>query len=391
MKTSYSNLEVYEICPKRYEFQIIDKIRTPKTREQFFGTIIHKCLKFLFNKAPLYPSLDELLDFFAVEWKESDKLKWRDEKEKEIYFNEGKRILENFYKKNIPSFSLPLDLESHFEVEIKDEENNKNHILSGYIDRIDKKDNDQFEIIDYKTASKMPGQNSLKSNLQLSIYTLGFLNKWPNLANLNDITLTLYYLKHGEKLSDQKNDEDLQLTKERIIKNIREIEKNYFPPIPSKLCSNCAYRKICPMWSHLYKKEEKIPEEKEINNLIKDYFSLKQKTDQDKEKLNLIKKQINAYATAKGLERVFGDDGYFSYQNQIVKDYDVEKLKELLISANLWSEVSSLDKKKLDKLLKKMSPELVKNIESLQKIKNRKILKAVKKDLEIIKKELPEE
>jgi len=391
MRTSYSNLEVYEICPKRYEFQIIDKIKTPKTKEQFFGTTIHKCLKFLFKKAPIYPTLDELLDFFSVEWKEADKLKWHNEKEKEIYFNEGKRILENFYKKNIPSFSLPLDLESHFEVEIKDEENNAIHILSGYIDRIDKINEGKFEIIDYKTGSKMPGQNSLKGNLQLSIYTLGFLKKWPNIAQLNDIILTLYYLKHGEKLSDKKNEEDIFLTKQRILKNIREIEKNYFPPIPSKLCGSCSYKKICPMWSHLYKKEEQIPEEKEINNLIKEYFSLKQQTDQNKEKLNLIKKQINAYATQKGLERVFGDDGYFSYQNQTIKDYNIEKLKELLIKTNLWREVSSLDKKKLEKLLKKMPLELVKNIESLQQIKNKKIFKAVKKDLEIIKKEIPEE
>ncbi|HOM33084.1 MAG TPA: PD-(D/E)XK nuclease family protein [Candidatus Paceibacterota bacterium] len=391
MRTSYSNLEVYEICPKRYEFQIIDKIKTPKTKEQFFGTTIHKCLKFLFKKAPLYPTLDELLDFFSVEWKEANKLKWRNEKEKEIYFNEGKRILENFYKKNIPSFSIPLDLESHFEVEIKDEENNTIHILSGYIDRIDKINERKFEIIDYKTGSKMPGQNSLKGNLQLSIYTLGFFKKWPNIAQLNDIILTLYYLKHGEKLSDKKTEEDILLTKQRILKNIWEIEKNYFPPIPSKLCGSCSYKKICPMWSHLYQKEEQIPEEKEINNLIKEYFSLKQQTDQNKERLNLIKKQINAYAAEKGLERVFGDEGYFSYQNQTIKDYDVERLKELLIKTNLWQEVSSLDKKKLEKLLKKMPLELVKNIESLQQIKNKKIFKAVKKDLEIIKKEIPEE
>ena len=46
---------------------------------------------------------------------------------------------------------------------------------------------------------------------------------------------------------------------------------------------------------------------------------------------------------------------------------------------------------KLEKLLKKMPLELVKNIESLQQIKNKKIFKAVKKDLEIIKKEIPEE
>ncbi|HOV88687.1 MAG TPA: PD-(D/E)XK nuclease family protein [Candidatus Paceibacterota bacterium] len=391
MHTSYTYLEIFENCPKRYEFQIIDKIQVPKTKEQFFGTILHKCLKFLFSKAPLYPTLDELMDYFTIQWKEADKLKWRDEKQKEMFFNEGKRILEDFYKKNIPSLSIPLDLESRFEVEIDDEENNAVHTLAGYIDRIDKRDDNKFEIIDYKTAQKMPGQSALRNSLQLSIYTLGFFKKWPNLTDLDNVVLTLYFLKHGEKLSDRQTAEEIAHTKERVLKDIHEIEKNYFPPIPSPLCSYCPYRKICPMWSHLYKKEENTPEEKEINGLIKEYFAAKEKIDQQKEKLNLIKKQINDYATKKGLERIFGEDGYFAYQNQIIKDYDTEQLKQLLIGAGLWQDVSVLDKKRLEKLLKRLPPELIKQIETLEKTKNRKILKAVKKDIDIIKSELKED
>jgi len=61
------------------------------------------------------------------------------------------------------------------------------------------------------------------------------------------------------------------------------------------------------------------------------------------------------------------------------------------MNAGLWQSVSVLDKKKLEKLLKTLPPELIKQIESLEKIKNRKILKAVKKDIEIIKSELQED
>ncbi len=390
MHTSYTYLEVFENCPKRYEFQIIDKIKVPKTKEQFFGTLLHRCLKFLFRKAPIYPTLDELLDYFSIQWKEADKVKWRDQKQKELFFNEGKRILEDFYKKNVPSLSIPLDLEGRFEVEIEDEENNTKHTLAGYIDRVDKRDDGQFEIIDYKTAQKMPGQNTLKNSLQLAIYTLGFFKKWPNLTSLDNIILTLYFLRHGEKLSDRQSADEIELTKKRVLRDIHEIEKNYFPPIPSPLCSYCPYRQICPMWSHLYKKDV-VPEEKEVNALIKEYFATKDQIDQQKEKLNIIKKQINDYAEKKGLERIFGEDGYFAYHNQVIKDYDTEQLKHLLMNAGLWQSVSVLDKKKLEKLLKTLPPELIKQIESLEKIKNRKILKAVKKDIEIIKSELQED
>jgi len=92
MHTSYTYLEVFENCPKRYEFQIIDKIKVPKTREQFFGTLLHKCLKFLFRKAPIYPTLDELLDYFSIQWKEADKVKWRDQKQKELFLMREKEF-----------------------------------------------------------------------------------------------------------------------------------------------------------------------------------------------------------------------------------------------------------------------------------------------------------
>lgn len=390
MRTSYSNLEIFENCPKRYEFQVIEKIKTPQSKEQFLGTILHKCLAFLYKKAPLFPHLDELLDYFRVQWKEAEKFKWRDTYEKEAYFKEGLRVLENFYKKNIPSFSIPMDLESYFETEIEDEQNDTTHILTGRIDRIDKKEDETFEIIDYKTNKKMPAETSLKNNLQLAVYILGFLKKWPNLTSIDKINLTLYYLKHGEKITGKKNEEDILLTKRRVLKNIHEIEKNYFPPIPSKLCNSCPYRKICPMWSHLYQKD-KTPEEAEIKKLITEYFKLKEEVDNNKLKLEQIKKQINRYAEEKNLERVFGEEGFFAYQVQQIKEYDNEQLKNLLIKTGLWEEVSMLDKKKLEKLLKKINPPLLQQIEQLQKTKNRKILKAIKKDIEIIKSAIDKE
>ncbi|MGB9848149.1 MAG: RecB family exonuclease [Minisyncoccia bacterium] len=390
MRTSYSNLEIFENCPKRYEFQVIDKIKAPTTKEQFLGTLLHKSLAFLYKKAPLFPHLDELLDYFRVQWKEADKIKWRNNEEKENYFKEGLRILESFYKKNIPSFSIPLALESYFETEIEDEQNNTTHIVTGRIDRIDKKEDETFEIIDYKTSKKMPSEDSLTNNLQLAVYILGFLKKWPHLTSIDKINLTLYYLKHGEYLTGKKTENDISLTKKRILKNIHEIEKNYFPPIPSKLCNSCPYRKICPMWSHLYQKE-KTPEEVEIKKLISEYFKLKEEADNNKIKLEQIKKEINRYAEEKQLGRIFGEEGFFAYQTQQIKEYDMEKLKNLLIKTNLWNEVSMLDKKRLEKLLKKLDSSLLQQIEQLQKVKNRKVLKAFKKDIAIIKKTLEEE
>jgi len=390
MRISYSSLETFENCPKRYEFQVKEKITAPKTKEQAFGTSLHSVLKFLYKQSPIFPTLEEVIDYFRLEWEQNaSKVKWTDVKMKEIYFAEGKRIIEDFYRKNIPQSPTIVALESRFEAPIEDKIKETTHVLTGIIDRIDKIKDGKFEIIDYKTSRRMPAQSTLKDNLQLSLYTLGFLRRWPEMAKLDDLDLSLYFLKHGEKLSTKRNQEDINQTQNRILKNITEIEKNYFPPIPSALCNYCPYRSICPMWSHLY--QEETPGEKEVKKMVNEYFGLKGQSDEIDEKLLTIKRQINGYLEKKGLERVFGDEGYIGRSTQTKEDYDMEKLRKILEKNHLWLEVLTLDKKKFEALLKNLSSPLLKEIEAAKtKTRTQKILKAVRKTLEKIKKDWAE-
>ena len=160
MHTSYSALDTYKTCPRKYKYQEVDKIKTPKKLEQVFGTIIHSALKFMFERNPLYPTIDEIVDFYSKAWGETAvKIAWVSESEKErkekIYFEEGLKMLKNFYKKNSPWNFNPVELESRFMVEVLDEENGNKHTLGGIMDRLDKDpSSDFYEIIDYKTSKK---------------------------------------------------------------------------------------------------------------------------------------------------------------------------------------------------------------------------------------------
>ena len=391
MRISYSSLDIFETCPKRFEYQIIEKIKVPKTKEQIFGTTLHATLKHLYDQSPIFPALSDIIDYFAIEWKDNaEKVKWVDEKEKNAYFQEGKKILQDFYQKNIPDHkSTIIALESRFEAPIEETGKENPHILTGIIDRIDKIRDGVFEIIDYKTNRRMPGESNVDNNLQLSIYTLGFFKRWPNLAKLEDINLSLYFLKHGEKMTTKRNQEEIEALKTRVLKNIAEIEKNYFPPIPSALCNYCSYKNICPMWSHLYQKQ--TPADEEVKKMVDEYFSLKNQTDQTDEKLAEIKRQINVYLEKKGLDRVFGDEGFIVKTSQIKEEYDWEKIRPILEKRGIWAEVLGLDKKKFESLLKKLPSDTLQEIESAKtKTRTVKILKAMKKSLEKIKRDIKE-
>ncbi|MEK7133318.1 MAG: PD-(D/E)XK nuclease family protein, partial [Patescibacteria group bacterium] len=176
MRASFSALDTYKTCPLKYKYQEIDKIRVPKSKEAVFGTIIHSALKFMFKRDPLYPALDEVVNFFSEKWQEQkkEKIEWSEE-EQDAYYQDGLDLLKKFYAKNQPWNFNVVDLETRFETPLE------THVLTGIIDRIDKPAEDVYEIIDYKTARRMPSQEELDRNLQMSIYHLGLIRRWPHL------------------------------------------------------------------------------------------------------------------------------------------------------------------------------------------------------------------
>ncbi len=260
MRTSYSALTTYKQCPLKFKFQEIDRIRVPKGLEAVFGAIIHRCLKFMFERTPLYPTSDEIINLFRNLWEQKTGIKISPEEEK-AYCENGLDILKNFYRLNQPWNFNVLDLELRFEVLIPEPNIQENHILTGIIDRVDKTQNeDVYEIIDYKTSRRMPSQDDLDKDLQMSIYHLGISRRWPHIKP-EKIKLSLYFLKHGEKITTSRSQKDLEDTRTFVIGAIGEIKKriknNYdFPAFPSPLCGWCGYKPQCPMWKHEYEKSQ---------------------------------------------------------------------------------------------------------------------------------------
>lgn len=390
MRTSYSAIDTYLQCPQKYKFQNVDHIRVPKSKEAIFGTLIHETLKFMFKRDPLYPTLDEVIAHFRENWpplevlnaeSKHDKLKraWGAEEEK-AYFEEGVRMLKRFYEKNAPWNFTIVDLESRFEVALTDEKTGETHILAGIIDRIDKLADtllghsvSKYEIIDYKTSKRMPSQDSLDQNLQLSLYSLGLQKRWPHL-DPEDIKLSLYFLKHDEKLSTKATKDTTEKTKTHILSTITEIQDRLksgkeFEPTPSPLCDWCGFKPLCPAWKHLYRKNDKLQmTNDELNATIKEYFELKKANKKTDERLDELQEQIRAFMEQEGLTRVFGDDGYISKKTQQRYEYDFEKIKILLSPLGKWEEILKADETKLRKILREVPENIRKEIEEARKM-----------------------
>ena len=378
MRTSYSAIETYLQCPQRYKFQEIDRIRVPKSREAIFGTLIHETLKFVFKRDPLFPTLDEVISYFREHWPSQDIFKektndnsftraWSEE-ENRAYFQEGVKMLKNFYEKNAPWNFTVLDLESRFEVALTDEKTGEAHVLAGIIDRIDKLPDDRYEIIDYKTSKRMPSQRALNDNLQLSLYSLGVQTRWPHLT-AEKITLSLYFLKHREKLSTVATEDSIKRTKEHILSTIREIQDRIrsgkeFEPMPGILCDWCGYKPLCPAWRHLYENKKISREERApIEQLLTDYFDTQKTKKEQEKKLGELQEGIKEYMEKNNLTRVFGESGIVSKSIRKRYEYDFEKIKALLSPLGKWEDVLKADEIKLRKIMQEIPLETRTKIE----------------------------
>ncbi len=348
MKTSFSALETYLQCPLKFKYQEIEKRKAPKSKEAMLGTAVHQALHYYHGSGPHFPTLDDVLEYYRKNWV-GEKVEWKGKDEERAYFEDGKKLLESYCTRNDPRTAKILDLEARFEAPLSDSAVKETHLITGKIDRVDKDDEGVIEIIDYKTAKRMPTQAQVDTSLQLSIYHLGLKQRWPELRP-KKVKLSLYFLRHNEKLSTEGTEEKIEETKQRVLGVIRDIQKSDFSPTPGPLCDWCPYRPICPMWAHEYM-EEGSPGLEQIQGVLQEYFTLKDEEKKNTKRLRELRGIIEDYYDRTGLERVFHTEGHVTRLPQKRIKYDPLKIKQILEPLGVWDEVLSLDQSKLKKII----------------------------------------
>jgi len=361
MNTSYSALDEFRTCPRKYKYSQIDRIRTPKSKEQFFGTLIHSTLKLVHTPDILSPTLEQALDFFSKNWNAEV---FADEIEERAAFSQGVAMIQDYFKKNDPSKINIVDLESRFQVEMGDAEK---HIITGIIDRIDKTE-DGYEIIDYKTTRKLPSQEKVDNDLQLSIYLAAFLARYPKeIENLAKIKVSLYYLKHGVKLSSERTLEQVEQSEKLVIDLIDEIQKSKFEPQISGLCDWCGYQNICPMWKHKFKEAE-TPEDINIKQIADEYIQLKDEIKSKTNRVANLQVLIGKYMDKFESEQLFGEKGRILRMLRKTYKYDKDKLRAVLEPLDKWESVLKIDGIALKNILGVLPADAQRNVKKAREI-----------------------
>jgi putative RecB family exonuclease len=244
LRLSPSAVSEYENCPQLYKYRKIDRLPEPPSLDAERGTLIHTILQDLFE----FPSqertpqtaLDLLPSRWAAQLEGKPALLEMVSSEKE-WLDRASSLLQTYFTLENPSTFEATHREMHLEDDF-----DSDIYLHGYVDRLDVAPTGEVRIVDYKTGkSPRPGWEE-KALFQLRVYALLY---WKNTGVLPRL-LQLIYLGDGRIVKSNPTMAEIE-SAEKVLRRVAQdifisIEKEYWPPKPSRLCDWCYFKSICP-------------------------------------------------------------------------------------------------------------------------------------------------
>ena len=244
LRLSPSAVSEYENCPQQYKYRKIDKLPEPPSLDAERGTLVHTVLQDLFEIPAAGRTVDSALDLLPSRWSaqlaEKPALLEMVTNEKE-WLDRASALVKTYFTLENPTTFDATHREMHLENDF-----DTNVYLHGYVDRLDVAPTGEVRIVDYKTGkAPKPGWEE-KALFQLRVYALLY---WKNNGVLPRL-LQLIYLGDGKLVKSNPTMAELEATEKvlhRVAKDIFiSIEKEYWPPKPSRLCDWCFFKSICP-------------------------------------------------------------------------------------------------------------------------------------------------
>ncbi|MDP3771085.1 MAG: UvrD-helicase domain-containing protein [bacterium] len=265
-KLSFTQLKAYQTCPWQYHYAHILRIPMRGRFVFSFGQTMHLTLQRFFervqevsgvkqgglfdgqnaerktqNAKPKIPTLNDLLVLYEAAWIDD----WYETpKDKREYFENGKRILKEFYAKHEEKgWPSVLSTEQPFTVKFPTTGSGDLSTISviGKADRIDRLPDGSVEIVDYKTG-KARTKLEADDKMQLLIYQVAATQA----LGLTPTVLSYYYLETNEKRTFLGKSDELEDLASTVADISTRIANGDFTATPGRHCQYCDFKNICP-------------------------------------------------------------------------------------------------------------------------------------------------
>ena len=250
---SYSKLGMYKECPQKYKFRYVHMLPEKPKYYFAFGSALHSVMEYIYDvKNPVFPSLQQALDFFTKDWKSTtfEKKGYASALKEQEGYEEGRRIITSYYQKHQASFVHPLSVEMKSTVET-DGLN-----LISILDRVDYLGDGKVMILDYKTGKtveRAPDQLYMYQKVaEMSPVIKSLVQQAdPSVKDIRVEKLCFYHLPSLKEMYFERAD-DKQIFEfwQGVLSVADDIRAGKFSPTPGEnQCRWCDYRNICPVFT----------------------------------------------------------------------------------------------------------------------------------------------
>jgi RecB family exonuclease len=237
---SYSRLSRFEQCPRSFKFQYIDRLPSEPGMPLRFGKVVHAALERLLREVieqERTGPLDEkrAVTLFAEAWR-AEGLAGLQE------FAAGVQMIRAHVRaEGVVDHRDVLAVEREFRLKVGPYE------VLGFIDRVNRIDDETIEVVDYKTNRQLFTRDELDGSLQMSLYEIAVRQLWPWAKK---VRLAFVMLRHGLRQTTSRTPEELDAALAYVESLGRMTEEaREYPARVGGLCVYCDHRAHCDAYA----------------------------------------------------------------------------------------------------------------------------------------------
>lgn len=241
---SASKIEVYKQCGLRYRLKYVDNVPEGKSQPLMeFGSVIHKVLEEFYGLDVQQRSVKTLHALLEKHWRAGI---FESRIRETEFMTRGKEMLADFFQYITDNPSDVIGREKQFFFRIPE----FNVKISGKIDRIDRDNEGNLSVIDYKTGGSK--SQTARKSLQLALYIEAIGRDAVEGVSGSPGNAALFWLRRKEEPVDSHvfSREELAAHMKQISSVADGIRDGIFEPRPNEFnCRKCDYKDfLCQAW-----------------------------------------------------------------------------------------------------------------------------------------------
>jgi len=166
LSLSKGKIDTYNTCPLQFKFRHVLKVPTPSSTSADIGNAVHAVLEKMTKYEIDGQKLTQRQAFDLLE-KRWDSRAFESETAANQAKAKAKELILTYLKWSKENPNEPIAVEKAFKLILGDVK------FKGYIDRIDKTPDGEYEVIDYKTGADKITRVTIKDDIQMNLYALG--------------------------------------------------------------------------------------------------------------------------------------------------------------------------------------------------------------------------